>query len=451
MIWERATMAEADAPVAVQPRAFSDTTLLPDSASASLTGGNETWRHVGPVPTAVQGWKLYISGNNANFADLLAAVRPVLGDHTASYKHVADERILQRLNSGLEGYSQIGKTIVVYIEDASRALPLLDELKTAVRDFAGSAITPPFANPVGGGLPLSYRYGAFAGDTISIDGVQIPDDRSRKMSGLQALPPDPFLPALEAKPEERGLDSLLLAYPVFEVISQSAKGGVFAAMDLDAPEFREVVIKLGRRNGNLLPDGRDGMDLLRHEKWFFDVAAGHGMGGHIPGLIAYAEFSASAALVMERIDGETLHALQLRGALEARHVVAAAELLGQFHDAGLLVGDAKLANVMLTEGGALKVIDFETAAFVEARTKPDQHSTFLFTDSRLRARPAVWEKLHFLYSVLHAARHEEEAGKFDERTRIIDLGAVLGTVPETEAAAAALKMIRDIVSSEGLA
>ena len=420
------------------------------SPPAPPKDGNEKWRQLGPVPTATQGWKLYISCNNTNFNALLAAVRPVLDEYGVAYKHVADERLLQRLNSGLEGYSQIGKTIVVYMEDVSQALSLLHDLKKAVRPFAGSAINPPFANPVGGGLPLSYRYGAYVGDRILIDGVELADDRSRKMSGLKALPPDPFLPALEEKPHERGLDSLLLTYPVFEVLGQSAKGGVFAAMDLDAPEFREVVIKLGRRNGNVLPDGRDGMDLVKHEKWFFDVAAEHGMGQHIPDLVAFAEFSASAVLVMERIDGETLHALQLRGALEARHVQAAAELLGRFHQAGLLVGDAKLANVMLARGGELKLIDFETAAFVEARTQPDRHATFLFTDRRLHARPAVWETLHFLYSVIHSANHEEEAGSFDEQKRIVDLGVVLDTAPDSEAAAAALAMIGDIVSSEGL-
>lgn len=445
-------MAQADAAAGLQHRTFSRMSALQDAdpSSAPPSGGNEKWRQVGPLPTAIQGWKLYISGNNTNFGALLAAVRPVLAEYDVAYKHVANERILQRLNSGLEGYSQIGKTIVVYIEDVSRALSLLDDLKKAVRAFAGSTITPPFAHPVGGGLPLSYRYGAFVGDRILIDGVEFPDDRSRKMSGLKALPPDPFLPALEEKPRERGLDSLLLTYPVFEVLSQSAKGGVFAAMDLDAPEFREVVIKLGRRNGNVLPDGRDGMDLVKHEKWFFDVAAEHGMGQHIPGLIAFAEFSASAVLVMERIDGETLHALQLRGALEARHVQAAAELLGRFHQAGLLVGDAKLANVMLAPSGELKVIDFESAAFVEAKTEPDQHATFLFTDRRLHARPAVWERLHFLYSVIHSVNHKEEVGSFDEQKRVIDLGVVVDTVPNTEAAAAALAMIRDIVSSEGL-
>lgn len=421
-----------------------------DSPSSPPSSGNETWRQIGPLPTATQGWKIYISGNNRNFGDLLAAVRPVLAQYDVAYKYVANERILQRLNSGLEGYSQIGKTIVVYIENASQALPLLDDLKKVVRAFAGSTINPPFAHPVGGGLPLSYRYGAFVGDRILIDGVEFPDDRSRKMPGLKALPPDPFLPALEEKPHDRGLDSLLLTYPVFEVLSQSAKGGVFAAMDLNSPEFREVVIKLGRRNGNVLPDGRDGMDLVKHEKWFFDVAAEHGMGQHIPGLITFADFATSAVLVMERIDGETLHALQLRGALEARHVQAAAELLGRFHQAGLLVGDAKLANVMLAPGDELKVIDFESAAFVEAKTEPDQHATFLFTDRRLHARPAIWERLHFLYSVIHCLNHKEEAGSFDERKRIIDLGVVLDTAPDSEATAAALAMIRDIVFGEGL-
>jgi hypothetical protein len=105
---------------------------------------------------------------------------------------------------------------------------------------------------------------------------------------------------------------------------------------------------------------------------------------------------------------------------------------------------------MVTPGGELKIIDFESAALVEAKIEPDQHATFFFTDRRLHARPMVWERLHFLYSVVHSLNHREEVGSFDEEKRIIDLDVVLHTAPETEDTAAALAMIRDIVSSEEL-
>ncbi len=390
----------------------------------------------------MQGWKLYISASNANFAATLDLVRPILAAHDVGFKHIASQRGLIKINSGLYGYSQVGKTIVAYFDDDAHVVPVVTDLKGALRHFAGTTTLPPFASAVGGGLPLSYRYGSFTGDKILIDGAEVPDDRARPVHGIVGLPVDPFLAVLEAK-EKDGLDSLLLSYPVYEVLSQSAKGGVYAALDLGATSFSEVVLKVGRRHGNVLPDGRDGMDLVRREGWFFKLAVECSLEDCLPRFDGLVELPDAAVIVMERIEGESLQELHRRDKLTVEVLERALTVLRRFHDAGLVVGDAKLANFMLSSAEEIKAIDFESGGLIIELSVPDQHCTFLFTDTRLQQRPRELETMHFLYSVLHT----DEGESFDETRRIIDLDvALMCTKEQPPLAMVALDMMRTIVA-----
>lgn len=378
------------------------------------------WTFVGRMPSVTQGWKLYISASAKDFAAALQAARSVLDVHGAPFKFASDINVLRRLNAGLCGYSQIGKSIVVYLDTEVNAQELVRDLKLALEDFRGSNLRPPFAHPIGGRYPLSFRYGAFSGLDVVLHDRTIPDERSRRQD-LSALPALPFADALEVEEADHAMNRFLLSYPVFEVLGQAGKGGVYAALDIASPVFREVIVKIGRRHGNLLPDGRDGMDLIAHEHWFYLAVKDLGLATYMPALVDYAEFSGAAALVMERLEGVTLLGRQIEGSLQTDHIARALELLDEFHAAGFIVGDAKLANFIETPDGLLKAIDFESAAPVTDLLSRQQHASFLFADSALLERPRLWEKLHFLYSVMHGSGgHSDEAS-----ARIVDLDAML--------------------------
>lgn len=395
------------------------------------SGDNENWTFVGNLCTATQGWKLYISASNADFGLILETVAPTLKKYGLSYKHVAGERALRKINSGLYGYTQIGKTIVVYIENENCIAALTSDLKALLSPFANSTILPPFADQIGAGLPISYRYGAFSGREIVLNGVVREDSRTARSSATPGLPPDPFAAMLDPMQPNSGLDALLVSYPVYEVLSQSAKGGVYGAMDLASLTFREVILKLGRCNGHILPDGRDGADLIKRECWFYGQAGERGLGYLIPAFDAMFEFDDAAAMIIERIEGENLQAIHLRGELDLSIVERALLVLENFHRSGLLVGDAKLANFLLDSRGVIKVIDFESGGILDSSNEPDHHTTFLFTNPALTNYPAEQELVHFLYSILHT----EVIGSFDESSRIVDLGILLddaGPKPEIE-------------------
>jgi hypothetical protein len=384
-------------------------------------GSSENWVFFGETPKISQGWKLYVSASNANFAATIAAVLPIFKTFSVGGKHAANERVLRKINSGLYGYSQVGKTIVAYIEDEGVLAPMVADLKIVLTPFANSTMLPPFAEPLGAGLPLSYRYGAFYGDEVVLDGIRETDRRTRRSSTLKGIPADPFDHLREPIRSDISLDHLLVGRPVYEVLSQSAKGGVYAALDLASPTFREVILKLGRRNGHILPDGRDGADLIRHEAWFYTQTFECGLREFVPTFDGLFEFDGGAVVVLERVQGENLQKIRQRDGLHLSHVHGALSILERFHKSGLLVGDAKLANFMATPEGMLKIIDFESGSSLKNASHADQHTTFLFTDEALAKNPAIREKLHFLYSILHT----DEAISFDERSRIIDLHNVL--------------------------
>jgi hypothetical protein len=401
-----------------------------DIGTGILLGGiavsnNVGWHFVGATPAFVQGWKIYVSSNVANFEAILNLVRPILVAHNQPFKYAADVEALWRLNAGMAGYSQIGKSIVVYICNEACVPQLMSDLKQALTRFRGAALRPPYATPIGGQYPLSFRYGAFLGESIVVGGKRIADERTRRQV-LSEYPPCPFLPFMEIETQDQEFNRFLLSYPVFSVLGQAGKGGVFAALDIESPTYREVIVKLGRRNGNPLPDGRDGMDLVKHESWFYALLQNTPLIRYAPAVINYSEFESAAALVLERIEGVTLLGLQMDGDLAVTHLVQALAILDAFHCHGYVMGDAKLANFIALPTGEIKAIDFEAAvSIVEAKSLPN-YASFLFTDERLAAYPGTWEKLHFLYSVMHLD-DDRSYSENDSISRVICLRDVLAS------------------------
>lgn len=418
--------------------------ILSPEAAAKVDGD---WRFIGSFPPISQGWKLYVSSSVANFDKVLDVVRPIFAAHQQPFKYAADIEALWRLNAGMAGYSQIGKAIVAYICDEASVPSLMNELKRALTPFRGTALRPPYATPIGGQLPLSFRYGAFVGDIVMVGGKRVADERARRQD-LADLPPCPFLPFLEVEAPDQELNRFLLSYPVFSVLGQAGKGGVFAALDIESPDYREVIIKLGRRNGNPLPDGRDGMDLVKHEHWFYSVLQRTALRRHAPALVNYMESETAAALALERIEGITLLGLAMDGTLSPEHLAGAIAVLDAFHQAGYLVGDAKIANFIVSPDNNIKAIDFESAvAVAEAHVLP-KYASFLFTDERLTSHPETWEKLHFLYSVIHFADEQLDEAPGCVSSRVVSLRDALTanrTLPPI--ADEARRLARDLAAS----
>ncbi len=93
----------------------------------------------------------------------------------------------------------------------------------------------------------------------------------------------------------------------------------------------------------------------------------------IPGSLSSSSSSASSAtrhvLVMELVDGRTLHAALARGPFSAAEALTVAiqiaDALAEAHRAGILHRDVKSGNIMLTSRGQVKVLDFGLAKRLE--------------------------------------------------------------------------------------
>lgn len=394
----------------------------------------DKWFFCGSPVGAAQGWKLYVSATVLNYGAILAAAAPILERHRVPFKYVAGEKTLRMLNAGLLGYSQIGKCIVAYLGEGECVASLVPRLKDELGPFLDACPEVPYARQLGGGLPLSYRFGAYGGSEVTIDGATREDDRGPEGQAVPEGMDDPLAAFAEPVRRDEEFAAFLTEYPVFDVISQAGKGGVFVGFDLSQPVFTEVIVKIGYKNGQTMPDGRDGFALLRREAAFFAELAAAGLRDVAPAFISYREFRDKNALVMERLPGDNLMVARSRGELTPLHVERCLALLERLHDRGLYVGDPKLPNFVLDGAGCPRAIDFECAGRMDEHMFDPVRTFGLFNPTI--EDPARQDFAHFLFSALYDAK---PGAAVSERDRLIDVAAVLRRpVPDDPVAAFAL-------------
>src|SRR2546421_227703 len=92
----------------------------------------------GPPPE--QGWKLHVSATSLSAQDVLQSVLPPLLDERVTFKVAQSPDVLELLNRGSVGLSQVGKFITVYPSDDVQAVRLAVRLDQATRGLRGPAV-----------------------------------------------------------------------------------------------------------------------------------------------------------------------------------------------------------------------------------------------------------------------------------------------------------------------
>lgn len=388
------------------------------------------WVQFGTVDES-RGWKLYVSSNAKQFSAVLAAVSVTLKSLGVCFKTIASPHLLQRQNAGEFGFSQIGKNVVAYAGDANRTRIVAMALREAVRSCGNRGPEVPFARPLDRALCIYYRYGSFHSNPIDDGGFM--DQRH----GEPVLPPDVLDPLKDLVEETdcSGLNKFLTRYPIFRCLRQTGKGGVFLALNVAKPYFEEVIVKLGRRNGCILDDGRDGFDLLRHEYDSLGLLRRSGLGGFLPHIIDYAEFDACNCLVLQRFSGQDLMEAKLSGNLHVKDIKRCLDVIKAVNFAGFSLGDAKIAN-FVREGDSIMLVDLESLQSL-SEPKAAQLPTFYLKNVMGVPRPRV-DWVHFLVSVLYDYNKSGEL-------RVVDPLELLNMEPLTNAEEFAHARLRALI------
>lgn len=345
--------------------------------TSPVTAEDSLWRYSrAPLPDdPEQGWKLHISATILNAHSILETVAPLLIGRGVQFKAPACLDQLGHINTGLHHeYSQVGKFITVYPRTNLEAVSLAAELHELTSFFSAPSI--PFDRRFKPDSNVYYRYGAFRqmklenpdGSSIHAlrrpDGKLVPDLRDSE-SAKPDWVDDPFPKHSLSTQADAESNPLKTTYKVFRALSQRGKGGVYQAIDLSAQPPRFCLLKEGRRHGELGWDGRDGYWRVEQEERVLRQL--RKLGVTTPEVYGSFDLDGNRYLVTEFITGESLQSLLSRQqrrlsisrALDYGNRIAL--LLDDIHSVGWVWRDCKPANLMLTDEGQWRPLDFEGA------------------------------------------------------------------------------------------
>ena len=346
-----------------------------------VTDGDSIWRYsrTRQESDAAQGWKLHISTTVLNAPQILERVGSPLSKCGVQFKAPRSLTDIVALNSGLlHTYSQVGKSITVYPRSDHEAVSLAQILHQLTYRF--KCPTVPFDLRFGEHSNIYYRYGAFTRiEFEQPDGTRtlaMTSPAGELMSDSRERPKpdwatDPFAgtPTKKSRDQQR---NRLPSIHVLRALVQRGKGGVYQAIDLQSNPPRLCLLKEGRRHGELGWDGRDGAWRVRHEERVLAHLSAAGIS--VPRIYSRFECERNFYLVMEFIEGESLHTLlgKRKKRLTINRLlsigVRLADLLAQMHRAGWAWRDCKPQNLIVKSDGGLMPIDFEGAEHIN---RPD--------------------------------------------------------------------------------
>jgi hypothetical protein len=338
---------------------------------------NSMWRFSRPLhpDDPEQGWKIHVSATILSAHKVLQRVAPLLIEQGVLFKAANSLLKLKELNCGLYGgFSQVGKCITVYARRPEEAVLIARRLHRRTHNIPAPII--PYDLPYRENSCVYYRYGSFGPLEISNpDGTTTPGIRDPEGNIVPdireygtAVPSwviNPFI-TIPKLPTKREVESpLKTTVRVFAALMQRGKGGVYKALDLSVSPARLCVLKEGRCNGETDIDGRDGWWRIKYEARA--LRALYAAGIAVPEVFSEFELEGNYYITMEFVEGQNLQSLLTRtkGKLPVTQAlglgIGITKLLAAIHKAGWVWRDCKPLNLIQTQDGNLRPLDFEGA------------------------------------------------------------------------------------------
>ena len=348
------------------------------------TATRDVWRSWEPpeASTPAQGWKVHVSATLPRAQSVIDTVADTCLRHAIAFKHLTSEFAFLLMHHKHADRAQAGKLCTAYPPDEHAARRLLDELADRLDGEPGPYILSDrrYRNST----VVHYRYGGFyLAPRMQPDGTAIPQVRDGNGNPVDdqrvpwfVLPPgvtDPFAQAASEDPFADPDDEPRVGpYRVVAALAQSNAGGAYRAVDDDTG--RVVFLKEARAHNGLHWDRTTAQHRLRRE---YEVLQHlHRLApGLAPEPLDYFREWEHEFLVTEYIDGEPLlgHTANLNIYVRTLSDESAGQYfdtcrrvlheldqtLRRLHDLGYRFGDVNPRNIVVTEDGRLRLIDFE--------------------------------------------------------------------------------------------
>src|SRR3990172_8418010 len=241
---------------------------------------------------------------------------------------------------------------------------------------------------------------------------------------------------LQSRNSPRGKNVIgrsLSHYKVLEELSRGGMGIVYRALDVKLE--REVAVKV-------LPP-----ELVRDEerkRRFLQEARAAASLKHPNSAVIHEvdEVDGVTFLVMELIEGEKLSDRLARERLPFSRALAlaveVADGLSRAHERGIVHRDLKPGNIMVTEDGLAKIIDFGLAKLIEPLHDLHEKTSELETAAKVETRAG-----QVMGTLAYMSPEQARGRKIDHRSDLFSLGVVLyemltGAAPFTATSAAEL-------------
>lgn len=207
----------------------------------------------------------------------------------------------------------------------------------------------------------------------------------------------------------------LLHYKVIEKIGEGGMGAVYRAHDTHLD--RSVAIKI------LSPDRV--MDLERKQRFVQEAKAASAL--RHPNIVVIHDIASDRGLdfiVMELVEGQSLDRLIRRKGLKFSHAlgyaVQIADGLAKAHAAGIIHRDLKPTNIMVTDDGLVKILDFGLAKLMEEGRDARADRTMTLGHDKPRT-----EEGFIVGTAAYMSPEQAEGKKVDARSDVFSFGSVL--------------------------